>query len=77
MRKLESGSRVSRRLFLGSVALAGIVAAGGCGTEGEPQKVTTPPVPKHGVRNRLESFGKGADAAPPKQAAESGKGAQE
>jgi hypothetical protein len=56
-------SHVSRRLFLGLGALAGVLAVSGCGEPGVTQADSTPAV-KGGNRARLDSFKAAAGQAP-------------
>ena len=63
MRNRAVDSYVSRRLFLGLGALAGVLAVSGCGEPGVTQADNTPAV-KGGNRARLDSFKAAAQQAP-------------
>jgi hypothetical protein len=48
-------SALERRQFLRVGALGVVLAAGGCGSDGNPEQVTTPPV-TGGNRNRMKAI---------------------
>jgi hypothetical protein len=63
MRNRAVDSYVSRRLFLGLGALAGMLAVSGCGEPGVTQ-ADSAPAAKGGNRARLDRFKAAAEHAP-------------
>jgi hypothetical protein len=56
-------SPIDRRGFLCFSAVAPLLCAAGCGGEGEPAVVNTPPAVKRGARDRLEKLKAQGEAA--------------